>query len=326
MIKDYHDWATTCTIDAMKQLNRLLNPASIVVIAVSGFIFLSFATILHYQQTYIDPETVFWSTIEANLQTSSITRYTNQQQTQGLNVSSQSQFVFRPDISVNSLVEIEQQLAVSGQPNQLVQDIRGFRDVDYVRYLEFVNSDQLLQTKFDTTILNRWIEIKQLTTPIPEPLAELVQDSIVGNLDFSVILYGQLPRQDRLFILDVLKAGAYQVNFDNVRQLQVDGRTIYEYDLSVSRSQFAIVLSSYLTAYGYHDLAQQLEPILIEGNVGIPSQINLEVQIDARARRVVKIINQNGDEQHLTAQGVNQTVERPVPELDTVQLEAILRE
>ena len=307
----------------MKQLSRFINSTTILVITMIGVILLSFSLILYYQRYYLDQESVFWETISNNLSTSSITRYQQDKQLGSLSVDEQNTFVFRPELGLSSRVTFEGRLAPNPD-SVVIQDVEalGFSDGDFLRYLEVNSDDEGFDEKFESFISGNWLVVEQTTTEQPEAVVELLTDNLIDNHGHSLILYGSLPREVRLEIMEIVRSGGYQVDFDNVRHQDVDGRLIYEYDLTVDLAYFDQAVVSYLQSYGYHELAEQVR--LTVALAATPPKIDLIVQIDARARQVVKITNESGVEEYLTAQGVNQTLTRPEAELSTRQLEALI--
>ena len=308
---------------AMKHLSRFINQTTTLVIIIIGVVLLSFSLVVYYQRYYLEPETVFWQTIENNLNSSSITRYERGKQIGSLTVDEENMFNFRPELSLAGRVVFKQQLE-SEQPAKTIQDVEvlGFNDADFIRYLEVDSADAELNDKFNSFLVDKWLVVELTTTEQPEPVVELLTDNLVDNQGHSLILYGSLPRDVRLSIMEAIKNGGYQVDFDNVRQHRQDGRLLYEYDLVVDLAHFDQALFSYLETYGQSELADQIRLTLALS--GQTSRIELTLQIDARARRIVKITNEYGAEEYLTAQGVNQTLDRPEPELSTRQLETII--
>ena len=313
----------------MEKLSKYANSANLSIILIVGLIFAGFSLVLNYQNNHLDPENVFWATIDNNLQTGGINRSLyNDGRSGEPTLENNNRFVFRGQLAMNSRVEIGHPVGiVSPELNlaaqRLFQDTRAFSDQDFIYYFDLETSDDDFQVKFDSFLANKWLIIENTNTPDPQPVAVALSDQLLSDYGFATILFGQLPRDDRLAFIEAFRSGVYTVDFASVRQTQVDGRTLYDYDVTVNFTRYLPILIDYLRIYGYSEIANELEASGAEPGYH-PASVEISLQIDARARRLVKITNDQGRQEHISGYGINYLIDRPAADLSTRQLELIL--
>src|SRR4029079_4326480 len=110
---------------------------------------------------------------------------------------------------------------------------------------------------------------------------------------------------------------AYQVAFSKVKKDRADGRLTYTYDVSLQPVAFAAFIKRFAKDVGVHTL-DQLDPNSYKGQ----QAIKLQVAIDARAHRIIRIAAPGTDYvQTYSAYDVPVTQELPAQTISVRQLQ-----
>jgi len=298
-----------------KTLQKHAKPSTILLITLTGLTILAASLFVWYQRIYTDPERVFWGSIENNLSTSSVTRVTNANQN-GQTIRQTQDIDFIGELSVQNKVLIE------GGGQKVEVETRGFKDVDYIQYSAIELPDTAAQ-ELAADAIGRWAKTERsdvnpddpdtLFTPQPE----LVDEALLS----SFLLFGNLPADKRGPLVDQLRQ-AYDVGFESVVEVDIDGNTAYEYNVTIDVSKYAEALATYLRIYDKSDLADTVVSQIEPG-----TSVSTVITIDKKSRNLVKTSTTGSvGEETYTAHGVSRQLEKLDTDLTNEELQVLLRE
>ena len=262
----------------------------------------------------MDPERVFWGTVQHSLATKGVT-IESEQSGGGTTVHQTIQYSFGSANMSHSITKMSQ--AGTTVRNEMLAT----PTADYSRYLG-IKTDQ---KKADGSALD-FSKIIGVWAKGQEGAGQFFDQAVFGSslpvggmglpiANISADMRGKLYSQIR-------NDAVYQVDFKNVKKTSRQGRSVYTYKVVVQPVAYAKLMKSYAKVLGLHSL-DQLEPDQFRGQ----KPFTLSFTIDARARQVVEIATPDtGLKQTYTSYGVPVHMQLPSKTITGQELQKRLSE
>jgi len=224
----------------------------------------------------MNPERVFWKTIERGLASQGVTINT-EQTGEGVVAKQTIQFSLGASSLTHSLTTLTQ--TGTTVKNEMI----GTPTTDYSRYLS-VTTDQ---KKADgspidfSKVINVWAKGEEGTGQV------FTQALFGGSLPIGGmgVPIGKVPPEARSGLMQQIRDdNVYDVTFGDVKKERVHGRLQYTYNVSVHPVGYVALMKRFAQEIGLHGL-DQLDPKQYEGQAGF----KLQVTVDARAQQIVRI-------------------------------------
>lgn len=247
--------------------------------------------VLWYFQIYTEPKNIFWGMVSNNLSTSSVSKVSEQES--GSYVSSEViQVTYRPQLAVQNLRDITDNTQQS--PTRVKLEAIGTPETDYQRYL-LINRKNASGKKLDySRVYDKWLKSEGETS------------GLVNNQLFGPVLFGHLPQPVKESVMTDLKK-AYEVNYGNVKKVNLDGRRTYVFDVEVGLSHYASAAQKYARALGLA-VAEQIDP----SSYSKDNKTKITVYVDALSRQVRRVGFQSTNSlENYTAYGIIKPLKPP---------------
>lgn len=274
-----------------------------------GALLLVVAGALWWTKTSINPERVFWGTIDQSLATSAVTIQADQK-SNGTSVHQTVQYSMGAKNMTHSLTKLS-------QGNTVVQnELIGTPTTDYTRYVS-VKTDQKNANGKDlnfSNIIGVWAKgqagqnqlFSQGVLGIGLPLGGVAVP--IGNLQ---------PTQRHKLIKEIKNNVVYQTDYSKAKKQTVNGRLQYVYSVDVQPVAYATLMQHFAQLVGMHDL-DSLNPNTFQGQ----QSLKMKLTVDVRSRHLVAVeMESNGDKQTYAAYDVPVTITEPAKAISTTELQ-----
>lgn len=278
-----------------QQLIRIFFLLGAILFILSGYLF--------WTKIYINPERVFWATLNNNLATTSVTKQISDESSPGV-----EQYL-KIQLGGKSLVETTARAEQNGeiQESQTISS----PTTDYIRFTEFVTSQtDSSGKKLDlSSIVNVWAESKNET---------------VSSQQFSRVIFdGLLPvanlteKQRTTIMKDLQNVAVLDVDFSKVEKATKQGRTIYTYTVTKEAQGYIEMLKKLGSYVGLNDLSA----VNTAQYADAPGTV-IRVSIDAYARQLTDVTVEGGAfREQYSSYGV--PISQAVPTKNLVSIEEL---
>lgn len=269
---------------------------------------------LWYTRLYMTEDRRFWTAIENSMSTPSVTRTILEGGT-GNQVVQQQQFLFSPNMVSNSRVTYDQKSAVV----ETSVETRGvsFIDAQYSKYTKFsTNQKNKDGSSADINdLLNKWEG-----TVSTGDNAEQARFNYLSEL-VTLVIFGNFDANYRREVMHQMRSNnVYEIDFSGATEDEIDGEKVKLYPVSVALKKYAELLVGSFKQTGLGDFPP-LNPDSYQGDARIPATI----AINQRTGEVVGVSFGTRQEQY-ESYGVIKSIERPVPEFGSGELETAVQE
>jgi hypothetical protein len=274
-----------------------------------GALLLVAAGLLWWTKTSINPERVFWSTVDQSLSSSAVTIQADQK-SNGTSVHQTVQYSMGAQNMTHSLTKLS-------QGNTVVQnELIGTPTTDYTRYVS-VKTDQKTASGKNldfSNIIGVWAKgeagqnqlFSQGVLGIGLPLGGVAMP--IGNLQAT---------QRHKLIKEIKNNVVYQTDYNKAKKQTVNGRLQYVYSVDVQPVAYATLMQHFAQLVGMHDL-DSLDPKTFQGQ----QAIKMKLTIDVRSRHLVAVeMESSGDKQTYAAYDVPVTITEPAKPISTTELQ-----
>ncbi len=315
-------------MNAMSILNVVEKPYKFVIVRITGWdlrkltkriiilgVILSLVgSYFWYNKLYMTNERKFWSAINNSLSTKSVTRSIKSGGS-GNEVLQSQRFAFAPQMASESKVRFNQKSALVD--TTVVTEGVLFPDAQYSRYVAFSTN----QTKSDGTtptlenIIGKWE-----ANVVAESDLEQAKLTYVSEL-VTLVMFGNYSADFRQDLLTQLKSGnVYAVNYDDVKEDEVNGEKADVYLVSVGLKEYARQLQRAFVVAGYGEF-----PPLDPDNYREDSRINARFFVSQNTNSIIGV-GFGSREESYSGYGINRTIVRPKTFFGPGELERIVQE
>lgn len=281
---------------------------------VAGGLLLVAAAAVWCCKVNLEPEHVFWKTIERGLASNGVTIETEQ-----TNEGTTAKQVIQFSLGASNLAHSYTTLTQAG--TTVKNEMIGTPTTDYSRYLS-VKTDQKKSdgSPIDfSKVLNIWAEGKEGTGQF------FTQALFGGSLPIGGmgVPIGNVSSDARASLMrQVHSDHVYNVAFDKVKKERINGRLRYTYDVSVQPVAYVALMKHFAQAIGIHGL-DQLDPNQYEGQAAF----KLQIVVDAKAQQIVRIsAPETGGSQTYSSHDVPVQVQIPKKAISGPELQKLLSE
>ena len=272
-----------------KQIN--LKQASAIVIAALLLIFLGFW--FWYTNVYLKPSNVFWSTMNQNLQTGSITE-TENESASGQTMTQISDILYKGSLIAHTTVTLNDK-TTSGT-STIITETYGTPGQDYLRYPKITSTDNSVPKG----VVGMWAtSIKSKGQPI-----EILSDALTA----TPLMFGYLSTSARADIINQLHDhNVFNLNFGStITNAKYDGHRVYAYDVTLNLQNYIQVFRSYLDYMGQSTLALSIP------QPSTSATYKMTLYINPVSRQIMKMVPDGSSVQEIfTNQDVNTNIKLP---------------
>jgi hypothetical protein len=276
---------------------------------VVGALLLLIGGMVWWNKVSVNPERIFWGTIEQSLATSAVTIQADQK-SDNANVHQTVQYSLGAKNISHSLTKLTQ--GSTTVQNELI----GTPTADYTRYVG-VQTDQKGANGKNldfSNIIGIWAKgesgqnqlFSQGVLGIGLPLGGVAVP--IGNLQ---------PAQRAKLIQEIKDNVVYQTTYNKAKKQTVNGRLQYVYDVSVQPVAYATLMKHFAQTVGLHDL-DSLDPNTFRGQ----QSLIMKLTIDVRARHLVAVeMESTHDKQTYAAYDVPVRLDLPAKTVSVNELQ-----
>ncbi len=254
---------------------RILSKKPLILIYSAGIILLAVAGWLWCAKLSMDPQRVFWQTLDQSLSTTGVTVKSSQDNANGVVATQLLQYSFGADTMSHAVTTLKQ------GNTTVVDEVIGTPKADYTRYLT-LKTDQKgadgKPLKFPN-VIGVWASSG-------ESGGQLLPQSIIGTslpLGGVSLPIAQLDSRTRAALVDQIRQDTvYKIDFSKVKKQHIDGRLQYVYDVKMPAVAYAKMMKQFAAYAGVNDL-KQLDPSTFAGR----PDFAMRLTIDARAHHVI---------------------------------------
>lgn len=243
---------------------------------VVGVVLLFIAGWLWCSVISVNPERVFWGTIQHGLTSRGVT-VAAEQSANGTSIKQ----TIRYSLGANNLSHSISILSQQG--TTIKNEMIGTPTIDYTRYVD-IKTDQ---KKADgsainfTKLLGVWAKSEEGRNQF-FPQAVFGSSLPIGGLGVPM---GNVSPDARNRLLSQIKdTNAYKIDFRKVKKERSHGRLLYTYSADVRPAAYVAVMKQFAKDVGLHGL-DQVDPQMYKDQ---PS-FKLSIAVDARARNIIRI-------------------------------------
>lgn len=256
----------------------------------------------------VEPERVFWKTVERGLATGGVTIEADQE-----NGDATVRQVIRYSLGANNLSHSR---TVFTQGNtRAVSEMLGTLGADYSRYVS-IKTDQKKKDgrSLDLSkIVGVWAKSDQG--------GQVFSQAVLGGglpVGGMVVPIGKLDPEARGRLLRKIQDdAAYKVDFSKVKKKRADGRLLYTYEVEIQPVAYVALMKNFAQALGLHDL-DSLDPQNYKGQPAF----KVELTIDARAQQAVTAVAvENKSRQTYSGYGLPVQAALPAQTISTLELQ-----
>lgn len=263
-----------------------------------------------YTRIYMTNERRFWSAVENSMSTPSVVR-TLTEGGSGNQVVQDYRFYYSPQQVIENKVVFTQRSATidTGVTTRGII----FPTEQFLSYTEFFTRENGEETANLDEVLNKWAI--QTSDNEEESRQNYLSEYV------TLAIFGNFRAEDRNFLVNELKSrNAYNVDFNNALDDNIDGEKVKRYSVSVDLRSFVTILNESFVRAGYGDF-----PPLNPENYREGSSLNANFTVRSRDNTIIGIAFGNRDERY-SNYGVIETVEAPEADLTIDELQNIVQE
>ncbi|HSX00524.1 MAG TPA: hypothetical protein VLH38_05820 [Patescibacteria group bacterium] len=247
---------------------RSLYVAGLLLLAVGGWIWWSTVS--------IQPERVFWDTVEQSLSTSAVTIQA-EQSNNGSSLNQTVQYSLGATNMSHSLTSLRQ------NGTTVVDELVGTPSADYTRYINVQTNQKNKSGKplnFNG-IIGVWAK-SDGKSAVPQLFGQAVLGTGLPIGGVAIPIANLESVQRAKLIKEIRDDSVYQVKYSTVKKQRINGRLQYVYAVDVQPVSYAALMQRFAQLMGIHAL-DQLDPASFKGQ----EASHLQLTIDVRSRHVV---------------------------------------
>lgn len=259
-----------------------------------GVILLMLSGFFWWNTTSVNPERVFWGTIESNLTTQGVTLQTTRNN--GTTKSEQQlQLDFGPEAKARSLTTLTQGKAVVKTENLSLSG------ADYTRYVDVKVAPKDGKKQDTSKLVGVWARTDDGKNKNKTP--QLFGQTLLG----LSLPFGNLPAEQRENLLRLARENnVYDTKFDKVKKQHKDGRLQYQYTVKLQPILYIRFMKEYAKSMGLHDL-DQVDP----NSYSRLQPLDVAWTVDAHSRNLVEADYGNGHKETYAGYGLHVTAAKP---------------
>lgn len=255
--------------------SRITNPPKnrtlTILLALSTLAFILMAYVW-WTQVHTTPENVFRGMIERNLRTSGYTRIIS------IEESDLTQTQFSQVQTGAEHIAFSRIDSVTTTGDKQVAEVIATPTEDFVRYLDLEYQDAEGNEVDTTNAENVWAR--------QENSGDLSQSYAQLTLFRTYFPMGTMSSAERNKILQQIEQNTvYNVNYDEARRENIDGKDVYTYDVTVQLQAYTDMIKMFGNAIGQSDIVAGLDPAQSAGSEPVP----LKVSVDIASRQLVQV-------------------------------------
>ncbi len=225
----------------------------------------------------VEPERVFWNTVEQSLSTSGVALSSTLSQEQA-SLEQHMQYSLGAENEAFSTTTLKQGGA------EVVTEVFSVLGAEYTRYVHITTERTNAEGgPLDLSkILNVWAKSDR---PVgTSPLLSQTALGLTSPLGSMPVPIGNLnPKQRSDLIAQIRNEGVYEIDFSKVKKERKDGRLYYTYETKIQAIPYVHLIKEFAKQAGMHDLDQ------IDPNDYAAEPLTVEIKIDARAKHIVEV-------------------------------------
>ena len=267
---------------------------------IGGSILILLSVVLWWTRVSVQPERVFWNTVENSLTNQGVT-LTIHNTAEGTDDTQKIQYALGTSNTVHALRTVKQ--GATTVNTESVGDTKR----SFTRYTDVSTAKK--NTEGSAPDLSKVIGVwAESSTADQSPLLQQVALGTALPLGAVPLPLGMLPAEDRKELITQMKnRSLYQVQFDKIKQERKNGRLLYTYDVAMQPVLYLSVMKSFAQSIGLKDL-DNLDPNRYDG----AANIAVSITIDAHAQQLVQVSSeQTGYTESFSGYGVYPDVALP---------------
>jgi hypothetical protein len=250
---------------------KVLTTQQIIAIAITVLAVIMLGLWLLYTEIYLKPSTVFWSTINQNLQTGYISK-TVTQTTGTQTLTEATNIQFKGSLIAHTTLILTNKSGLS--TSSVITETYGTDKQDFLRYTEIKSST----SANPKNTINVWA----VNNKNNQQIIEILSDALMS----SPLMYGYLSSSQRADIINQMHDhNVFTINFANTStNVKYDGKRIYTYDVAINLQSYVQVFRAYLQDLGQSNLALQI------GQPAAGSTYKATLYINPASRQILKMV------------------------------------
>lgn len=291
---------------------KLFRKSPLVWLYAGGAVLLLAAAAVWCFKISLDPERVFWATIERGLATRAVTVQAKQESA-GTTADQTIRISFGAENRSHSLTTLS-------QGGTLVKtEMIGTPTLDYTRYVNVITDQKKVDgTPIDPSkILGVWAKGQEGTGQFFNQ-AVFGFSMPVGGMGVPI---GHLSPEHRATLVKQIRDDvAYQLDFSKTKKEWTNGRLLYTYDISVQPVGYIAMMKQLSSLTGLHSL-DDVNP----KDYTAQEPFGLKVTIDVRSRQVVRVSSpERGSEQNYVSYDVPVQIALPTNAISGTEMQKLL--
>lgn len=246
-------------------------------LVVAGALLLVASGALWWYRLSVEPERVFWNTVEQSLSTSGVALSSTLLQEQA-SLEQHMQYSLGAENKAFSRTTLKQGGA------EVITEVLGVPGAEYTRYVHVTTERTNAEGgPLDLSkIINVWAKsdrpagtsplLSQTALGLTSPLGSMPMP--IGNLN---------PDQRNELIKQIRTNGVYEIDHNKVKKERKDGRLYLTYEVKIQAIPYVGMIKEFAQQIGMHDLDQ------IDPNDYAAEPLTVEIKIDARAKRIAEV-------------------------------------
>ncbi len=264
------------------------------------------AIVLWWTKTSVNPKSVFWGMISNSMNTSGVTLHIDEK-SKAANDSQAIQYSLGTTNQVHSLRTVTQN-GTTVKTESIGTDSKTF-----TRYTEVTKGNKPVKL---TNVLGVWSDPTSGGTT-----AQLLPQVALGlalPLGAVPVPIGYVNPDDRNSIIKAMQQRVlYQVNFGTVKKHRVNGRLVYDYNVSMQPQLYLDTLKLFADKAGMKDLDN-----VDTSQYASLSAIKVTLSVDARSKNLVKVVDSDqGYTETYDGYGVRTQVQVPKSAISMTDLQ-----
>lgn len=270
------------------------------------------AAVLWCVKLSINPERVFWATIEHSLSTHGVTVQA-EQDNNGTTINQTIQYSMGANNISHAVTTLSQ------QGTTVTNETIGTTALDYTRYVS-IKTDQ---KKADGSPLDV-SKVEGVWAKGAGGSGQFFAQSVFGSslpAGGLGVPVGNLSPEARAKLLRLIQSeNVYQVEFSKTKKERVGGRLLYTYEATLQPVAYLTFLKEFAKSVGLHDL-DQLDPSTYKSQ----KPFKVTITVDVRAKNVIALASSDtGAKQTYSAHDVPASVDLPKQAISGAELQKLL--
>jgi len=242
-----------------------------------GAVLLLIAVVLWWTKVSVNPERVFWRTVDNSLATSGVTLSVNESNEQ-----------------VSDKQDIQYSLGTTNQ----VHAIRTVKQNGTTVKTESVGNANKTFTRYTSiTGQSKKVDLSKVVNVWSNPTSDSNSTQLLPQVALGMALplgavpmpIGTIPSDKRADLIEQMRTRSlYQVDYKRAKKEAKDGKLYYTYQVSMQPVLYLSIMKSFAASTGLKDF-ENIDPNQYAGS----SNIKLKLTIDAHARQLVKVVSED---------------------------------